>query len=190
MAERKRRLREQLRSARRRLAPVTIRAAGRALVGHWERVPALVSARRVALYASLPDELPTRPLFERLRCRGCEVLLPRCGAHALVFARVDAWADLVPGPLGVLEPPERLGEAALGPHEPVLVPGLAFDLTGNRLGQGKAWYDRSFEEADTPRLIGAGFALQVVATVPSDSWDRRVGAILTERGYTSVVRGG
>jgi 5-formyltetrahydrofolate cyclo-ligase len=74
------------------------------------------------------------------------------------------------------------------PEDLVLLPGIAFDREGNRLGQGQGWYDRTFAEHDRGCLIGAGFALQVVATVPAGSRDRGVGMILTERGFTRVTR--
>lgn len=188
LAEAKRRLRDDMRRRRRALAPEFVRAAGEALVAHWQASPAAAAAR-VALYAALPDELPTRPLFEVLRAGGCQVLLPRCGDRILDFARVGAWSLLREGRYGLLEPPAELGAEALGPDDAVLVPGVAFDPAGHRLGQGGGWYDRSFPVGSrAPRLIGAGFALQVVEAVPHDSRDRQVDAIVTERGYTRASR--
>ena len=177
-----------MRAARLRLTAADVSQAGDAIVGHWKAQPELARARRVGIYAALPAELPTRPLFEHLRSRGCEVLLPRCAEERLRFAAVVRWADLVPGPYGVLEPPAHFVEVPPAGEDPVLVPGLAFDRGGHRLGQGQGWYDRSFSERDAQRLIGAGFALQVVEAVPCDTWDRRVGSILTERGFTRVTR--
>ncbi len=188
LTEAKLRLREELRAARREVTPGQAVAAGEAVVAHWSRESSLADARRVLLYAALPDELPTRPLFEHLRARGVETLFPRCGDECLHFSRVEAWSDLGRGRYGVLEPAAQAPNRHFGPEAPVLVPGLAFDRQGNRLGRGQGWYDRTFQALGRQLLIGAGFALQVVATVPAGSGDRRVGAILTERGFTRVAR--
>jgi 5-formyltetrahydrofolate cyclo-ligase len=177
-----------MRAARREVGSAEAVAAGEAIVAHWAREPSLAGVRRVLLYAALPDELPTRPLFEHLRSRGVETLFPRCAAEQLRYFRVDAWSTLSPGRYGVLEPPARAPRSEVDPEDLVLLPGIAFDREGNRLGQGQGWYDRTFAEHDRGCLIGAGFALQVVATVPAGSRDRGVGMILTERGFTRVTR--
>jgi 5-formyltetrahydrofolate cyclo-ligase len=64
----------------------------------------------------------------------------------------------------------------------VFVPGLAFDLHGNRLGRGKGWYDRALASlGGQARFIALAFEFQIVDEVPTDSWDRKVHHIITER---------
>lgn len=158
-------------------------AAGRAVASHLLGEEALRSARRIALYAALPDELPTRASFEALRARGHRCLFPRIRAESLDFAPVLEWDELVPAEQGVLSPPPDRPAEGLGPRDVVLVPGLAFDPSGRRLGRGGGHYDRAFAEGDPgPVLIGAAYAFQIVPVVPADSRDRAVGAIVTERG--------
>ena len=184
----KRMLRGRVRAARSAIGPTVAGAAGDAIVAHWAGEPRVAAARQVLLYAAHRGELPTRPLFEYLRGCGVETLFPRCGERTLHFGRVEAWSELSPGRYGVLEPPAGAPRAELAPGAPVLVPGVAFDREGRRLGQGHGWYDRTFDASDRGRLIGAGFALQVVASVPVGPDDRGVGALLTERALTWVVR--
>jgi 5-formyltetrahydrofolate cyclo-ligase len=149
-----------------------------------------VRAARVALYAATPDELPTRPLFEGLTATRTVRLLPRIRGNALEFAAVERWDELRPGRYGVLEPPADRPRVALGPGDAVVVPGVAFDASGNRLGRGGGYYDRAFPPADgaAPLLVGAGYAFQLLESVPHDSRDRAVDAIVSEVGLRWVQR--
>jgi 5-formyltetrahydrofolate cyclo-ligase len=169
-----------------RLRGVSRDEAERAALGVAERALALVSIReaaRIALYAALPEELPSRPLFDALGASGKLRLLPRVRGEDLEFAPAGDWGELRAGRFGVLEPPAEVAPVALGSEDVVIVPGLAFDAAGGRLGRGRGYYDRAFAaRAAAPLLIGAAYALQRVERVPRDSRDRRVDAIVTERG--------
>jgi 5-formyltetrahydrofolate cyclo-ligase len=147
---------------------------------------AFIGASNVALYAALPDEVPTRPLFDALARAGTPCLLPRLGSDGrLVFARVDRWEDLRTGGHGILAPPESAPVAELGPGDVVVVPGVAFDRSGGRLGRGKGCYDRTFPAGDRPQplLFGVAGEVQIVESVPHGSHDRAMDAIVTERGF-------
>ena len=174
---------EQLRA----LPPEAARAAGKSVAERVLALPEVQAAERVALYAALPDELPTRPLFEALGTAGKVRLLPRVRGEELEFRRVDSWGALRRAGLGVLEPPPEAAALALTAGDVVLVPGVAFDAAGNRLGRGRGYYDRAFAESGgAPLRVGLAYALQRVERVPCDSRDRRVDAIVTERGLHRV----
>jgi len=179
----KRELRRRLVRQRRGVQPPEALAAGRAVLGHLEGTPEFSRAERVVLYAALADELPTRPCFEALRARGAEVLLPRmAGARELVFCALEDWEQLTPGRHGVPEPPLSAPERPAETAELALLPGVAFDVRGHRLGRGGGFYDAAFPVGRPgPRLLGVGFELQVVGSVPAGSRDRSVDAIVTER---------
>jgi 5-formyltetrahydrofolate cyclo-ligase len=145
--------------------------------------PVLRSAPRVALYAALADEVPSRPLFEALVAAGKSCLFPRAqGPHALAFARVTDWSELRPGRYGVLEPPAGAQAVALSEGDLVLVPGVAFDRAGHRLGRGGGFYDRAFPAGAPggPRLWGIAYGFQLVDAVPHGPRDGRVEAVVTE----------
>jgi 5-formyltetrahydrofolate cyclo-ligase len=179
----KEQLRRELDRRRRAVTPEVSRRAGRAVLGHLEACPAFRAAARVALYSAQPDELPTRPCYEALRERGVEALFPRTQPGGLAFHSVRHWEELSPGRYGVLEPPEAAPLRPLEETDLVLVPGLAFDAQGNRLGRGGGHYDAALPSGNRgPRIIGLAFAFQLVATVPHGSRDRRVDAIVTESG--------
>ena len=95
---------------------------------------------------------------------------------------VERWQELTSGAFGVLEPAAASRAEGFGSADLVVVPGVAFDASGNRLGRGKAYYDRTFPpgSATSPVLIGYGYEFQLVDRVPHTERDRRLDAIVTE----------
>jgi 5-formyltetrahydrofolate cyclo-ligase len=185
----KHQLRVALAAQRARVSPQDAAAAAESLAAAVLAEPRIDRADRVALYAAHGTEVPTRPLFEALRARSIAPLLPRFAGEAIAWARVDAWDALAPGRFGILEPVDR-AEVALTSNDVVLVPGLAFDRYGWRLGRGGGHYDRAFPpDADAPWLVGVGYSFQWLAAVPHESHDRRVDAIVTENGWVWRARG-
>jgi len=176
-------LRRQLRARRRAVPAADARAAGDAVARRvW---PELVRSpvARVALYAALPDELPLFALFERLCTAGRRPLLPRARGGLVEFVPVRSVRDLRPGAHGVLEPPPGVWPLPLRPEDVVLVPGVAFDRAGHRLGRGAGFYDRTFANAcPGPLRIGVAYAFQLCSEVPHGSQDRSVDTIVTECG--------
>ncbi len=188
----KRRLRERLAERRRAVGPDRAARAGqavRALLEDWEPFRA---ASRVVLYAALPDELPTRPCFDAVVASGRRPLLPRIEAGGrLGFRAVACWDELRPGRYGVLAPPAEAEPGSPEAGDLVLVPGVAFDLEGRRLGRGGGHYDRAFADpAGGPLLCGVAYAFQLVDAVPHGSHDRRMDAIVTERGLHEIMESG
>lgn len=109
---------------------------------------------------------------------------PKLGSgEKAALVQVNSPSELRPGRYGILEP---VGTKVLtgedGNHLVVFIPGLAFDLRGNRLGRGKGWYDRALGlVGERATLVALAFELQIVEQVPTDDWDRRVHHIITER---------
>jgi 5-formyltetrahydrofolate cyclo-ligase len=172
--------------ARRRSLPEAVRRrAGEAVTRSLLAAPELARARRVAVYAALPDELPTDTLLRALLEMGRVVLLPRTtGGNRLVFATVRDLGTLRRGRFGILEPPAGAPRAELGREDLVLVPGVAFDRRGGRLGRGSGCYDRSLPDA--PFLSGLAFDFQLVETVPRAPHDRTMDAVVTESEFVRV----
>jgi 5-formyltetrahydrofolate cyclo-ligase len=132
---------------------------------------------RIGLFASTRGEPDTRPIFDGAIATGKQVLLPRCPTTATMeFAPVRAWDELRPGRYGLLEPTREPVAAPWSSGDLVIVPGLAFDRRGGRLGRGGGHYDRSFDAAPrgAPWLLGLGFSFQLVGEVPMEEHDRRL----------------
>ena len=179
----KRNLREKMNRIRRQLDPSASARAGSLIAEAFAALPDSPQFRCVALYASMGGEPDTRPLFEQLVGSSRVVLLPRCvEGGRLDFCRVEAWSDLVSGRFGILEPAERIPAEATGAVDLFLIPGLAFDRQGARLGRGGGYYDRSLPPE--ARAWGLAFEAQWVEAVPTEPHDRRVAGVLTETGLT------
>lgn len=178
----KRALRRQLLAARAALttAELTRRAAALGDVAAGQ--PVLNSARCVAAYVSVDAEPGTGPLLERLRTVGVRVLLPVLGpGRSLDWALDEGPERLQPGPFGLLEPVgPRLGPAAVGSADVVLVPALAVDHAGHRLGRGGGYYDRvlSVLPAATT-VLAVVYDEEVLRAVPVEVHDRPVAGVLT-----------
>ena len=188
----KRELRRQVGARRRALSASSLDSVAERVCEHLFAERAFIGARRVAIYAALPEEVPTRPLFEALTRVGTTCLFPRVAPGGqLCFSRVERWEDLHPrGNYGILEPSEAAPVSQPGDGDVVVVPGVAFDACGNRLGRGKGYYDRALSGArdSQPLLIGAGYELQIVPSVPHDSRDWPMDAIVTEASLDWVAR--
>jgi 5-formyltetrahydrofolate cyclo-ligase len=188
----KRRLRRLLSERRRDVPPAEAeRCAGR-IAAALLADPRVRGARRFALYAALPGEVPSRPLFEALRALGRPVLFPRALPGCLLgWAAVADWSELRPGRYGVPEPPEPAAVIRPEAGDLVLVPGVAFDRAGGRLGRGAGYYDRSFPVSapDAPLLIGVAYEIQRVDALPLVETDRRMDAVATERALHWIAGG-
>ena len=147
--------------------------------------PEFVRAETVALYAGLSDELSVTGIFEAAIRAGKSCLLPRCVSTSnLVFEDVRSWESLRAGAFGILEPAESEASCQLGRADLAILPGVAFDLAGGRLGRGKGYYDRalSAERTGSCHLFGVAFSIQIAAKVPTGSLDRRMDVVVTETG--------
>jgi 5-formyltetrahydrofolate cyclo-ligase len=173
---------------RRLLAPEEVRAAGRRVAERVAEAPEFRERARLVLYAALPDELPTRPLYEVARSSAKTLLWPRTAGGRLEFAPCLQWEDLIPERYGVLAPPPQQESVALGRDDLLLVPGVAFDLRGGRLGRGGGYYDRVLGEIGErgPLSLGVGFEFQLVEEVPREPHDRAVSAVVTEHRVQRV----
>jgi 5-formyltetrahydrofolate cyclo-ligase len=169
---------------RRLLGSEEFRAAGQSVAERIAKVPEFRDRERVVLYAALPGELPTRPLYEIARASGKVLLWPRSvGRGRLEFAPCRRWEDLIPERYGVLVPPPERESVALGAEDLLLVPGVAFDLRGGRLGRGGGHFDRVLGETGGrgPLALGVGFEFQLLDEVPREPHDRAVDGVATER---------
>jgi 5-formyltetrahydrofolate cyclo-ligase len=181
----KRALRMHLRAARARRSSTDLLAAGTALAG--QGVHAIGAARTVAVYASVQDEPPTRPLLEELQRRQVRLLLPRVSTAGLEWAPYESWSALVTTERGLLEPTAPAVRAAMaGLADVVLAPALAVDRRGNRLGRGAGYYDRALGDVARQRIIAVVFDDEVLDELPAEPHDIPVSAALTPSGLVRI----
>jgi len=177
----KREWRARLLAARRSLPPAQRAAEAAELAALVLDVP----GDPVCCYLPVGTEPGSPALVEALADQGRRVLLPVVtGAVPLDWAVYDGPDSLVDGPYGLLEPAgPRLGPAAIGQADVVLVPALAVDRIGTRLGRGGGHYDRSLPLArrDVP-LVAVVRDVELVDELPSEPHDIRMTAVLTPAG--------
>jgi 5-formyltetrahydrofolate cyclo-ligase len=162
------------------------------------QLPELAHARTVAAYVSVGSEPGTLALLDALRARGVRVLLPAllpdndldwgtyAGPESLVSVRHG-------GRMALLEPAgERLGPEAVREADAVLLPGLAVDARGMRLGRGGGSYDRALSRLERagadPALVVLLYDAEVVDRVPEEAHDRPVHAVVTPSGVRRFHR--
>jgi len=166
-------------AARSRLSAGDRAAAGAAVAERLSGLPEIQEARALLGFASFGGELPTDPVMAWVIASGRRLLMPYVDGAALRAAEVRAVEELAPGYRGIREPVQRV---AVDPSEAdvILVPGVAFDVHGHRLGYGGGFYDAFL--AGIPRRaprVGLCFDLQVVDDVPTDEGDENVDLIVT-----------
>jgi 5-formyltetrahydrofolate cyclo-ligase len=145
-------------------------------------LPALRSARTVALYAALEGEVALDLLAEQLTRLGATLVYPRVTSGGLELLRVPHPSLLRPGFRGVREPPPGAPRVAVVEVDSFVVPGLLFDRRGVRLGRGGGHYDRLLAAAGgRASRIGLCYAERVVERLPEDLWDQRMHWVVTDR---------
>lgn len=182
-------LRKRYRAIRASLARNERGSADRSIAHRILHSPEFMDAEIIVSYLSCGAEVDTHAIIERAWIMGKTVVLPRCvaGSRLMRWFKVDSFEGLERGSLGILEPhvdPGREVDPCGKRHVLALVPGLAFDMQGFRLGYGGGFYDTFLERFDGISL-GLCREVQVVDSLKAlcavDSHDVPVGAIATEK---------
>ena len=191
LAERKAMLRKDLVAARVSMSVSDRQAAGRALRDTLLGLPETGMAGTIAAYLSVSTEPETAALVFALWKRGSYVLLPvMLTDNDLDWASYEGPDSLRPGPHGLLEPAEpRRGTEAIRSADLIIVPALAADRSGNRLGRGGGCYDRALSRVGpSVPTIALLYDHELLDEVPAGPLDQRVRAIAQpKRGITRLA---
>jgi len=164
----KQELREEIR--RRKLEHTADESS--AVIEHLLSEPHFARAQTILLYSALKDEVPTRQLLDRLVSEGRTILLPKViSATAMELRLYSKPAELQQGAFGIMEPTgEQFTDYAQ--IDVAVIPGMAFDREGHRLGRGRGYYDRFLSRVPfNIYKIGLCFPWQMVDSVPCESTD-------------------
>jgi 5-formyltetrahydrofolate cyclo-ligase len=156
----------------------------------WQR------AQRILGYLPLKDELDLSPVLESALAAGKTVALPRylpdqgayCAALITDHFATDNFSSLSPGAFGIPEPSASAAIMPLNQLDFVLVPGVAFDASGRRLGRGKGFYDRLLANVNNADCIKCGIAAdeQIVTGIPAEPHDITMDFVLTPTRWYAV----
>jgi 5-formyltetrahydrofolate cyclo-ligase len=179
----KQKLRRQMLARRDALHADARDAQGAAIVARLAALPSFAAARTVLLTLAFRSEWDTLPLVARALADGKRVVVPKVDAAArmlVLHAIADPVGDVGPGHHGIPEPMPQCPVVDPAAIDWVLVPGITFDRSGQRLGYGGGYYDRLLPllSRRAPRIAGA-YDLQIVDRVPTGPRDVTVDAIVT-----------
>jgi 5-formyltetrahydrofolate cyclo-ligase len=185
VATAKEQLRRTLRRVRDSISPHAAADAARTAAAHALALPPVREARTVALYSAMRGEIDPEPVGRELVARGVRLVYPRVDrASDLAFHEVAA-AGLSPGTFGILEPHASTAAVPLEEIDLFVVPGLAFDASGTRLGWGRGYYDRTLARRPDAIRIGYCFACQIIAHVPREPGDVPMHYVVSEAGVSA-----
>jgi 5-formyltetrahydrofolate cyclo-ligase len=172
-------LRQKIRAQLEKISPA-VRAVES--IDLCERLKAQIpSARTILFFAPLPDELDIWPVLELSLALGTNCALPFFDAEIISYGArrlTNLKTEIIAGKFGVREPATGCAEIPLDRFDLILVPGMAFDLHGSRLGRGKGFYDRLLEKAGGIKC-GVCHDFQLLEKIPSEPHDAKVDFILT-----------
>jgi 5-formyltetrahydrofolate cyclo-ligase len=181
-------LRSLARQRREGLCSGDSRSLSQAAQAHLFGLAAYREARRLLVYVAAPGEVHTSGILEDALRRGVELYTPvvHRAERRLAMRRLKDLAELEPGPYGI-------GHVAGGEDgdpavlECAVVPGVAFDPAGNRLGRGGGYFDRFLSGLQAVR-IGLAFRCQVLPHIPAEPWDVPMHYVVTEAGVLDCSR--
>jgi 5-formyltetrahydrofolate cyclo-ligase len=174
-------LRQRIRSRSKCVSPAQRSAASAQACALLEQQTVWKNAGVIFFYAPMPDELDVWPLLRDSVALGKTVCLPRFdpGTERYVACAIkDAAGDIRTGQFGIREPNLQCVAVPLNRLDLVLVPGVAYDLRGRRLGRGKGFYDRLLVDVSGIKC-GIAFDEQIVNEIPIEPHDVLVNCILT-----------
>ncbi|MCD7929872.1 MAG: 5-formyltetrahydrofolate cyclo-ligase [Tannerellaceae bacterium] len=172
----KKQLRKEISIQKKRLSPESLFSLSRQALRQLENSPLFRQAKCIALYHALPDEIQTGEFIEKWY-REKTILLPVIEGNDICFYPYTGKESTQTGTYGICEPcRESCGN--LPAIDLAIIPGIAFDRMGNRLGRGKGYYDRFLTTATVPK-VGLCFDFQLMDTIPTEPFDIPVNLIIT-----------
>lgn len=171
-------LRKRMRELKRQFTGKELGELSLLIINKVENHKAVARAETVLMYHSLPDEVDTHDAVNRLAESGKTVLLPKVTGESEMELRIyRGEGDLRKGAFGIMEPSGELF-TDYDSIDVAIIPGMAFDAGGNRLGRGKGYYDRLLARIPDVYKIGICFDFQKVESVPADINDIKMDEVI------------
>ncbi len=169
-------IRREMKALNKAMQPGERRCAADNIIAQTERLEAFKNAHTVALFCSLPDEPPTEEMIARW-CRTKNIVLPRVEGDTMQFYPYDP-AGMNKGAFGITEP---TGETPTEPAQIdlIIVPGVAFTASGERLGRGKGYYDKYLSSPGfNATKVGICYAHQLRPELPCEPHDMKMDCVI------------
>jgi 5-formyltetrahydrofolate cyclo-ligase len=176
-------LRAQLLKKRKALSYAEVLAKSREITHRLFTSSWYQKACTILFYVSYNNEVHTHEMIQDSLRNGKNVIVPKTKPKNkdLTLSRLLCWDDLCPGAYSILEPKDDcIRETSISTIDLCIIPGVAFDYQGNRIGHGEGYYDRLFQTKCVAHRIGLAFEFQIVDHIQSEIHDVRVEKIITE----------
>lgn len=189
MAQTKSEIRREIRKLKNQQSSAQSIAKSTEICNQLALCPEFQKAQRILLYHSLTDEVNTHQFIEDWS-KTKELYLPRVTGKILQLAHYHNPSDLELGSYSIIEPKEStISTIDINEIELVILPAIAIDYNGNRLGRGKGYYDRLLSEYTKGYKIGIIYDFQLLNNIPSDSHDIKIDKIVTNKDIITTDYG-
>ena len=188
--ERKKELRRKMLALRRALSDDEVEKKSHLLTEEILALPQYKKAKRIMAFLAMKGESNLDELIIHALEEGKEVYIPVCLPERKMEAgRLLSMDHFERGPLGLRNLPKGYEAAEPETMDLVLIPAVACDRTGNRLGMGAGYYDRYLSRVPVEKRIAALWDFQVVEDIPSEPFDQKIAGIVTDTGFILTKRG-
>lgn len=177
--EEKKEIRKKIFKARKEYSDEWIQEKSHMITETLTALPEYKEAERIMAYADYNHEVITRYIIEQAWKDGKEVAVPKVFGKDMVFYKLTDFSQLESGYFGIPEPKED-GETVSWEDAMMVMPGVAFDVSCNRVGYGGGFYDRFLEKHPRISRVAVGFSFQILSEVPTELTDIRPQVIVTE----------
>jgi len=176
-------LRKEIKKKRKNLSINEVREKSIAIKKKLFEMKLFRNAQTILFYVSYGNEVYTHDLIKESIVMGKNVVVPKSVTkdNTLILSKLKSWNDLEIGAYNILElKKETMDEVDVEAIDLIIVPGVVFDGSGNRIGHGKGYYDRLLSDSQDISTIGLAFELQIVDNIGSEQHDEKIDVIITE----------
>lgn len=169
----KKSLRQRMKDRRSALTEEEKNHAAASCLSKLKKLPEFTNSEWIYAYIACRNELETADIISWCLSHGKHVAVPKVYGEIMYFYEITSLSDCIPGAFGILEPSGN-PEDRITASGFMLVPGLAFDKRGNRLGYGGGFYDRYLASHDGIITAALGYDFQIVENVPAEQHDKKM----------------
>ena len=171
----KKELRAQIKALKKQHSKEQLMEQSEKILAKLEQHPDFIKAEKIMLYSALPDEVQTQSFLEKWHLKK-QIILPTVVGDDIIPVAYGKDTAFAVGDFNILEPQN---EPYTGDFDLIIVPGVAFDGHGNRLGRGRGYYDRFLSQHLDVKRIGICFDFQLVDAIPTEPFDIRMDEVIS-----------
>jgi len=172
------------------LHPSEVQTRSKQIADKLFKLKAFRDSDHIAIYYPIHNEVDTKPIHYEALKLGKKIYYPRVTGDFITYHSITNFAQLKPGAYGISEPGRDDIAVPLNLIDIFIIPGICFDVWGNRIGFGKGYYDRTLKFTNKNKKIGLAYSFQVVSSIRTDMYDLPLSYIVSENGVINANRGG